>query len=188
MNKPEYGNPGPTPHTQSPSYPGDSSLTSAPQSNTASAPFNNLSYPNTYGSLNNTISNANGSTSLPTPLTQQQQPSSSTSQIATQPSLPTNNILPDNAFFNLFWPNWPASLPSPKLVYSLCDIFFSKKWLCEGIVNKERFFKGLACPPHHAAFPHVSLLHAMCAVATKFVAPEGELPPPYSLISSMYCC
>lgn len=85
-----------------------------------------------------------------------------------------SNSISDGDFFNLFWPNWPPSLPSPKLVYSLCDIFFSRKWLAEGIVNKDKFFRGLACPPTHASFPHISLIHAICAVATKFVAPDGK--------------
>ena len=162
---PEYGSHGPTPHRLTPlNYPseGSSSIDQAPAHGTTSR--------QDADSMNNVSLQANDQSGLSSIQSQyQSQAAPSTSNNS------NNNILPDNAFFNLFWPNWPPSLPSPKLVYSLCDIFFSKKWLCEGIVNKERFFKGLTCPPHHPAFPHVALLHAMCAVATKFVSPEGEL-------------
>lgn len=77
-------------------------------------------------------------------------------------------------FFSLIWPNWPVSLPSPKLVHNLCQVFFSKKFLGENLINKERFFMNLALPPDHRDFPHVALLHSMCAVATKFVSLDGE--------------
>lgn len=207
MPTPAYGGYGPTPHVFPPTVPdqnqgqtsssnGNISTDVSPSAmveqsgfrNQGSAPFSNLpppAMPLQSQSQSGSIvppqmenGQTKGASSYPTSSSYPSNPNDlSNMQLPQSASVPSNNILPDNAFFNLFWPNWPASLPSPKLVYSLCDIFFSKKWLCEGIVNKERFFKGLACPPHHPSFPHVSLLHAMCAIATKFVAPDGELSP-----------
>ena len=89
-------------------------------------------------------------------------------------SMKKRTPLDDGEFFGLLWPNWPASLPSPKLIYSLCDVFFSKRFLGEDLVNKDKFFANLALPPTHRDFPHTALIHAMCAVATKFVTPDGE--------------
>lgn len=211
MPTPAYGNYGPTPHlAASPPFPGDStSLHVPPNGNSfltkGSAPFSNLP-PAAVPSTSTVTSQTSGNYNIPNGLYQQDQPPSasttttpsSVAAAANQPQLQSTTIgpssssaampqtLPDEAFFNLFWPNWPTSLPSPKLVYSLCDIFFSKKWLCEGIVNRDKFFKGLACPPHHQAFPHVALIHAVCAVATKFVPPESEslFPEPLRPLSS----
>lgn len=89
-------------------------------------------------------------------------------------TLPNNGQLADSDFFGLFWPNWPPSLPSPKLVYQLVDVYFSKRYLMEDLVNKQKFLANLALPPTDKDFPHVSLVHAMCATATKFVEADGE--------------
>lgn len=184
MPTPAYGDYGPTAHLSvSPSFPandahsfltkGSAQLTSLPPpAITPSAVPSNQNPASSANSGSHDILNGSYTSQQPpsekTTATSTHSPNQGSSSLSS--SLP--QTLPDDAFFNLFWPNWPASLPSPKLVYSLCDIFFSKRWLCEGIVNRDKFFKGLACPPHHQAFPHVSLLHAMCAIATKFVAPD----------------
>lgn len=196
MPTPAYANYGPTPHIAgSSSLPGDSasnlSMDGKAFLNKGSAPFSNLP-PAPTPSTSTLASQNPGNYNITNGTCQSEQPPSASttttpSLAATQPQLHSTSVagsssimsslpqtLPDEAFFNLFWPNWPNSLPSPKLVYSLCDIFFSKKWLCEGIVNRDKFFKGLACPPHHQSFPHVSLIHAICAIATKFIKPEGE--------------
>lgn len=195
MPTPQYGNYGPTPQLAStPPFPaadknlaeqnGVSSLLSK-----GSAPFSNLAGPvmPTTSISSNLASTSNGNSvnynpvnqsnsTFPPDQAQSKFPASMNNQTQT---LTSQQTLPDDTFFNLFWPNWPASLPSPKIVYSLCDIFFSKKWLCEGIVNRDKFFKGLAFPPHHPNFPHVALLHAMCAIATKFIEPNGKPHPSF---------
>jgi hypothetical protein len=175
MPKPAYGQYGATPHLPTPTPPFDGStssqLANQPEQGGSSSLLSNggAPYSNLPGLLPNVAAGPSSYNNNPINSTPEQQQQ----QLLGNPQA----VLSDSTFFNLFWPNWPTSLPSPKLVYNLCDIFFSKKWLCEGIVNKEKFFKGLACPPHHQSFPHVSLLHAVCAVATKFVASDGELCP-----------
>ena len=88
-----------------------------------------------------------------------------------------HSVLEEGDFYGLFWPNWPPSLPNPKLVYNLCDVYFSKRCTMEDLVSKPRFFANLALQPSHKDFPHISLIHAMCAIATRFVPADGVPPP-----------
>lgn len=75
----------------------------------------------------------------------------------------------DTELFSLWYPNWPESLPSPKIVFDLCELYFSKDVVGRQAVNKSNFLANLALPPSHHAFPHVALIHAICATAIRFV-------------------
>lgn len=94
---------------------------------------------------------------------------------------PANNIdtlqpgtaVADSDFYGIFFPNWPPTLPSPRLVYQLCDVYFSKRHTTEDLVNKQKFFAHLALQPSHRDFPHTALIHAMCAVATRFIKQDA---------------
>ncbi|BGP59241.1 hypothetical protein NBRC10512_005033 [Rhodotorula toruloides] len=101
-----------------------------------------------------------------------QQPSppfttSSSINDATPPLTP-----PSPFFYELFYPGWPKSLPSPDLTTRLSEIYFSKPHICQGMIDPSRFRADMLLPPTAFGFPHLSLLHAMCAVAAKMVSPD----------------
>ena len=128
--------------------------------------------PDLVGSSSNAIqAQANGTSAF-------SQPSGLPEAGGIAPTAAGTTALPDPD--SLFASDWPASLPSPKLVYSLLEIFFSKKFMFSSLINAEKFYGHLSLGPSHQDFPHVALLHSMCAVATTFVATqsavqEGEL-------------
>jgi hypothetical protein len=55
---------------------------------------------------------------------------------------------------------------------ALVDAYFSRDHLTSGMINKGRFLSALSHPPTHTKFPHASLIHAVCAVAARFIDPQ----------------
>ncbi|BGP25902.1 C6 transcription factor [Rhodotorula toruloides] len=101
-----------------------------------------------------------------------QQPSppfttSSSTNDATPPLTP-----PSPFFYELFYPGWPKTLPSPDLTTRLTEIYFSKPHICQDMINPSKFRADMLLPPTAFGFPHLSLLHAMCALAAKMVSPD----------------
>lgn len=105
-------------------------------------------------------------------LQSQQQPSppfttSSSTNDATPPLTP-----PSPFFYEIFYPGWPKSLPSPDLTTRLTEIYFSKPHICQDMINPAKFRADMLLPPTAFGFPHLALLHAMCAIAAKMVSPD----------------
>ncbi|CAE6472623.1 unnamed protein product [Rhizoctonia solani] len=63
---------------------------------------------------------------------------------------------------------WPTRLPKPDLFYHLVDVFFTCYPHAHYILHRPSFMLSLALPPKSPDFPHVSLLHAICAYAGVF--------------------
>ncbi|CAE6467402.1 unnamed protein product [Rhizoctonia solani] len=63
---------------------------------------------------------------------------------------------------------WPTRLPKPDLFYHLVDVFFTCYPHAHYILHRPSFMLSLALPPKSPNFPHVSLLHAICAYAGVF--------------------
>ncbi|KAJ1305459.1 hypothetical protein OPQ81_000469 [Rhizoctonia solani] len=63
---------------------------------------------------------------------------------------------------------WPTRLPKPDLFYHLVDVFFACYPHAHYIIHRPSFMLSLALPPKSPNFPHVSLLHAICAYAGVF--------------------
>ncbi|KAG8702065.1 hypothetical protein FRC11_011705, partial [Ceratobasidium sp. 423] len=63
---------------------------------------------------------------------------------------------------------WPTRLPKPDLFYHLVDVFFACYPHAHYILHRPSFMLSLALPPKSPNFPHVSLLHAICAYAGVF--------------------
>ena len=126
------------------------------------------------------------------------------SHTSSNPSPPTTDIsLPGrdtDLLRDLFWPSWPARLPTPELlqhlydvpiypsgspelivflVYSV-DVFFSCLPHATRVVHKESFLQALSLPPTAGGFPETSILHAICAVASLFTSAVSA-PPVASL-------
>ncbi|CCA69156.1 hypothetical protein PIIN_03056 [Serendipita indica DSM 11827] len=67
---------------------------------------------------------------------------------------------------NVLWPNWPERLPAPPLLHNLAETFFSCHPHATRLLHRPTFMASLALPPNHADFPALSLLHAICALAS----------------------
>ncbi|KAF8748673.1 Fungal specific transcription factor domain [Rhizoctonia solani] len=75
---------------------------------------------------------------------------------------------------------WPIRLPKPDLFYHLVDVFFTSYPHAHYIIHRPSFMLSLALSPKSPDFPHVSLLHAICAYAGVFSyliepPPAGDL-------------
>ncbi|KAH7344812.1 hypothetical protein B0J17DRAFT_16130 [Rhizoctonia solani] len=64
--------------------------------------------------------------------------------------------------------DWPTRLPAPDLLHHLIDIFFTCYPLAHYLLHRPTFMASLLLPPRSPAFPHSSLLHAICAYASIF--------------------
>ncbi|ELU36957.1 fungal specific transcription factor domain-containing protein [Rhizoctonia solani AG-1 IA] len=79
---------------------------------------------------------------------------------------------------------WPIRLPKPDLFYHLVDVFFTSYPHAHYIIHRPSFMLSLALSPKSPDFPHVSLLHAICAYAGVFSyliepPPAGDLEKIY---------
>ncbi|KAF8592080.1 hypothetical protein K439DRAFT_1401652 [Ramaria rubella] len=106
--------------------------------------------------------------------------SMSRSRNNSHPSPPTaaTNSPPQDAdlFRDLFWPSWPARLPTPELLHHLVEVFFASLPHATRVLHQESFVASLSLPPTTAEFPETSILHAICAVASLFTPVIA--PPP----------
>lgn len=84
--------------------------------------------------------------------------------------IPTPIILPASS--ELLCPGWPLTLPSPHLVTTICQTYFSKIHATTDLLNKAKFFSCLALPPTDKRFPITPLLHAIIATASGFVSED----------------
>ncbi|WWC85393.1 uncharacterized protein L201_000256 [Kwoniella dendrophila CBS 6074] len=73
---------------------------------------------------------------------------------------------------DLFWPGWPINLPEPNVVNDLIEAFFDLVPNLPRVLHRARFLSRMALPPTHTNFPHPSLIHAICAAAAAWCAPE----------------
>lgn len=86
---------------------------------------------------------------------------------------------------DLFYPGWPKTLPEPVVVNALVEAFFEVVPSMPRMLHKGRFMTRLSLPPTHSNFPHPSLLHSICAIASawcdpKVYDPNGQAPNPES--------
>lgn len=81
--------------------------------------------------------------------------------------------------------DWPARLPAPDLLHHLIDLFFTCHPHAHYLLHRPTFMASLTFPPKSPAFPHSSLLHAICAYASVFsyrvhtpaIDPQGGVFP-----------
>ncbi|KAL7418208.1 hypothetical protein BDY24DRAFT_12994 [Mrakia frigida] len=78
--------------------------------------------------------------------------------------------LENEAFFHsLIYPSYPKTLPPPSLLHSLVETFFEKVPTVHKVLHKTQFLTSLhSLPPSHPGYPHPSVLHAICALASRF--------------------
>lgn len=71
-----------------------------------------------------------------------------------------------NAYTTMLWPHWPERLPSPPLLNHLVETFFASHPHANRLLHRPTFMASLQLPPTHQDFPALSLLHAICALAS----------------------
>ncbi|KAL7420837.1 hypothetical protein Q5752_004790 [Cryptotrichosporon argae] len=76
-------------------------------------------------------------------------------------------------FLDLIWPGWPPRLPTPGDVTT----FFTTVPSVSRILHRQTFLARLRLPPTHADWPHLALLHAICACSARYTAAVYTLPP-----------
>lgn len=91
------------------------------------------------------------------------------------PDLPNNGVDGEAAnlglpFLQMIWPGWPPHLPTPAIVDHMVNTFFNVVPSVPRLLHKQRFLARLSLPPTHPDFPHVALIHAICAVSARYTA------------------
>ncbi|CEL54794.1 hypothetical protein RSOLAG1IB_07328 [Rhizoctonia solani AG-1 IB] len=98
--------------------------------------------------------------------------------------LQTTEPHPGDSEQQLVISGWPTRLPKPDLFYHLVDVFFTCYPHANYLIHRPSFMLSLALSPKSLGFPHVSLLHAICAYAGVFSyliepPPAGDLEKIY---------
>ncbi|KAG9042988.1 hypothetical protein FS837_010152 [Tulasnella sp. UAMH 9824] len=71
---------------------------------------------------------------------------------------------------------WPLNIPPPAMLFHLVEIFFYSVPLASRLIHKPTFISNLSQPPTSPDFPHVAVLHAICALASLY-SPIITQPP-----------
>lgn len=78
---------------------------------------------------------------------------------------PPGQQSPDTPF-PLLWSNWPERLPAAPMLTHLIETFFLCHPHANRLLHRPTFMASLRLQPTHADFPALSLLHAICALAS----------------------
>ncbi|WRT70814.1 uncharacterized protein IL334_007813 [Kwoniella shivajii] len=81
-------------------------------------------------------------------------------------------------FLDILFPGWPPKLPTPSMLDHLVETFFNMVPSVHRVLHRQSFLARLALPPTHSQFPHVALLHAICATAARYTAAVKCRPVP----------
>ncbi|KAG8846766.1 hypothetical protein FRB96_001791 [Tulasnella sp. 330] len=96
----------------------------------------------------------------------------------------TSSASPSSENATLSTEIWPLNIPPPELLYHLAETVFAAVPLANRVLHRPTFMASLAYPPSSHEFPHVNLLHAICALASIYtpivtdvasVDPEADL-------------
>ncbi|KAG8940390.1 hypothetical protein FRC04_005274 [Tulasnella sp. 424] len=71
---------------------------------------------------------------------------------------------------------WPLNIPPPDLLHHLVETFFASVPFAARLIHRPTFMTNLQQIPTSPDFPHVSLLHAICAIASLY-SPVIRDPP-----------
>jgi hypothetical protein len=108
----------------------------------------------------------------------------SAEQLAAMSNDQTTSSPSDGSRQELIMSGWSKRFPKPDLLYHLVDVFFSCYPHAHYIIHRPTFMLSLTLSPKSPGFPHVSLLHAICAYAGVFSyliepPPVGDLDRAY---------
>ncbi|CED85511.1 Zn(2)-C6 fungal-type DNA-binding domain [Phaffia rhodozyma] len=83
----------------------------------------------------------------------------------------------NQVLMSLLYPGWPPHLPNPMMLEHIVESFFRYLASVAGIFNNGRFMARLTLAPSHHDFPHPAVLHAICAVTSRFLGIVSSTPP-----------
>jgi len=95
---------------------------------------------------------------------------------------PVETLGLDPSFMQLFYPGWPAGLPSKDVVARLINVFFARATFPATMLSRFKLLEAIEKPPTEPGFPSAALLHAICAYAAIYVQPDslvGQAGVPY---------
>ncbi|KAG8996146.1 hypothetical protein FRB94_008536 [Tulasnella sp. JGI-2019a] len=72
---------------------------------------------------------------------------------------------------------WPINIPPPELLHHLVETVLACVPLANRIIHRPTFMANLAKPPSSLDFPHVNLLHAICALASLYTPIVTDVNP-----------
>ncbi|KAG8886977.1 hypothetical protein FRB98_000701 [Tulasnella sp. 332] len=72
---------------------------------------------------------------------------------------------------------WPVNIPPLELLHHLAETVFAAVPLANRILHRPTFMASLAYPPSSHEFPHVNLLHAICALASMYTPIVTDVNP-----------
>ncbi|WWC72694.1 uncharacterized protein I206_106658 [Kwoniella pini CBS 10737] len=147
---------GPTPNT----FPGDF----------LSAPYNPPNITTTPFDLSTNIPFSASQNSLPTTAAQTEQPARRSTQVTDVNDIDAEAGRFSGPFLDILFPGWPPKLPTPSMLEHLVETFFNMVPSVPRVIHRQTFLARLALPPTHSDYPHVSLLHAICAAAARYTA------------------
>lgn len=83
-------------------------------------------------------------------------------------STPITPPMSDSGTFELTTDIWPLNIPPRDTLQHLVETFFSSVPLASRLIHKPSFMMSLQQVPTSPGFPHVSLLHAICGIASLY--------------------
>ncbi|KAG8997274.1 hypothetical protein FRB95_003580 [Tulasnella sp. JGI-2019a] len=72
---------------------------------------------------------------------------------------------------------WPLNIPPRELLHHLVETVFHSVPLASRAIHRASFMKSLQQPPSSNDFPHVTLLHAFCALASLYTPIVVDMNP-----------
>ncbi|KAG8902511.1 hypothetical protein FRB99_004385 [Tulasnella sp. 403] len=72
---------------------------------------------------------------------------------------------------------WPLNIPPPDVLHHLVETFFNSAPLATRLLHRPTFMTSLKKPPTSRDFPHVALLHAICAISSLYTPIITEAQP-----------
>ncbi|KAG9027771.1 hypothetical protein FRB95_007403 [Tulasnella sp. JGI-2019a] len=72
---------------------------------------------------------------------------------------------------------WPLNIPPPELLHHLVETVFNSVPLASRTIHRPSFMASLSNLPSSPEFPHVSLLHAFCALASLYTPVILDMNP-----------
>ncbi|WWC65309.1 uncharacterized protein I303_107926 [Kwoniella dejecticola CBS 10117] len=109
-------------------------------------------------------------TSIPTVVPQDPQSTRRSTQITDANDIDAEAGRFSGPFLDILFPGWPPKLPTPSMLEHLVETFFNMVPSVPRVIHRQSFLARLALPPTHTDYPHVSLLHAICAAAARYTA------------------
>ncbi|KAG9009234.1 hypothetical protein FRB93_005730 [Tulasnella sp. JGI-2019a] len=93
------------------------------------------------------------------------------------PQIPSPATSPMPEMKTLSTEIWPINIPPPELLYHLVETVLACVPLANRVIHRPTFMASLAKPASSLDFPHINLLHAICALASLYTPIVTDVNP-----------